>query len=201
MFMRLLCALSLFGAVAALAQDAAVSTPAQQPEFAGTDRPGPSEREELPLLSAGDQLLKAPAFSLKDLAGERLDLSKVEAPVTILYFWTKSRQCEDDLKLLQSLHEKYGDKGVRIVGLAYNSGPSREDVRRFTEGLGVTFPQLMCTYDVAQRYDVATYPTTFALDGEHHIRYWMYGIMVREHWDALIDEMLNTQPATVRRPE
>jgi hypothetical protein len=79
---------------------------------------------------------------------------------------------------------------VAIVGLAYNSGPSRDEVRTYTEKLGLTFPTLMCSYATAQAYDVATYPTTFALNREKHIRYWMYGILVPEHWDNLIAEML-----------
>lgn len=170
------------------------------PDFAGTARPGPSEATELPLVSAGDTLLPAVDFTLKDLGGGRVNLYGLDAPVIILHFWTKSRQCEDDLKALQKLHERYRDFGVRIIGLAYNSGPSREDVRNYVEKLDITFPTLMCTYDVAQRYDVATYPTTFALDSAKRVRYWMYGILVPEHWDTLIREMLAAQDAGEQTP-
>lgn len=155
---------------------------------AGEARPGPGDTE-VPVVSAGDELIPAPDVALTDLGGERRRLSEIEAPVILLHFWTKYRQCEDDLRGLQKLHEEYAENGVVILGLAYSSG-TREEVAAYLDELDVTFPTVMCSSEVARQYDVATYPTTFALDEHKHIRYWMYGILEPEHWDRLIRELL-----------
>lgn len=151
--------------------------------------PAAQKDRELPVVRAGDRPLPAPEFDLSDLDGERVRLADVDAPVIILYFWTTFRQCEDDLVLLQSLHEQYAGRGVVILGLAYSSG-DRDEVRRFTAERGVAFPILLCPRAVTRAYDVATFPTTFLLDETHRIRYWMYSNLVRDHWQQLIEELL-----------
>lgn len=166
---------------------------ATEREAASQGESSPSDTiasHELPIVSAGDRLIEAADFELTALDGQRMSLSSFESPVVLLHFWSKYRSCIDDLQTLQRLHEKYEPQGVKIVGLAYSSG-SREEVEGFLDDHGVDFPTLMCSTKVVRAYDVATYPTTFVLDDQKHIRYWMYGILVEDHWDQLISEMLD----------
>lgn len=148
----------------------------------------PSEKE-LPTVDSPKELKPAADFRLADLHGVRRQLSEIGAPVIVLHFWSKYRDCEYDLKLLQELHEKYDDRGVKVVGVVFSSG-TREDLEAFVSDLGVEFPNLMCTNEVRESYDVSTFPTTFLLGADKRIRYWMYGILVRDHWDQLIAELL-----------
>ncbi len=161
--------------------------------LAGFERPGPGE-QELPPLRAGEELRKAPEFSLSDIGGARIGLRDIHEPVVILHFWSKFRRCEEDLQLLQKLQGKYADKGVKIVSLVYSSG-AREEIRAFLDELDVEVTTLMCSYAVKEAYDVPVFPMTFALDGERNIRYWMFGILVESHWDRLIGEMAEQKNA------
>lgn len=154
--------------------------------------PGTHGERELPEIAPGERLDTAADFRLADLHGVRFQLAKTDAPVVLLHFWTKYRDCSYDLELLQRLHEKYEGRDVRIIGIAFNSG-TREELTQFVSDLGVEFPTLMCTSEVRNAYDVSTFPTTFLLDGEKQIRYWMYGILVENHWDQLIAELLEDQ--------
>ena len=167
---------SLFVVFLALAVGAANQQEARQPE--------------LPIIPAGADLKRAPDFDLSDLDGERVRLSKIEAPVVLLHFWSKYRSCIDDLKLLDRLNKKYKGRGVVIIGLAWSSG-SREEVAEFLGEQNVDIPVLMCSREVSHAYDVATFPTTFLLDRDRRVRYWMYGIMVERHWDKIIQELLD----------
>ena len=115
--------------------------------------------------------------------------TEVDAPVVILHFWSKYRDCKYDLELLQGLHDKYNTQGVKIIGVVFSSG-TREEVAKFVSDLGVEFPNLMCNNEVRADYDVSTFPTTFLLDSGKRIRYWMYGILVDTHWDKLVNELL-----------
>jgi peroxiredoxin len=148
-----------------------------------------SEDKELPAIEPGAKLEVAKDFQLADLNGVRTKLSDVKAPVVVLHFWSKYRDCKYDLELLQKLHKKYGDRNVKIIGVVFSSG-TRDEVNKFVSDLGVEFPNLMCTNDVRSAYDVSTFPTTFLLDSDKKIRYWMYGIMVEKHWDQLVAELL-----------
>ncbi len=145
--------------------------------------------KELPSIEPGRKLDVAADFRLADLHGVRMQLAEVEAPVVVLHFWSKYRDCKYDLELLQSLHEKYGADGVKIIGVVFSSG-TRKEVDKFVSDLGVDFPNLMCTNEVRTAYDVSTFPTTFLLDSDKRIRYWMYGILVEKHWDQLVGELL-----------
>ena len=145
--------------------------------------------KELPTPPPGERLDVAKNFQLADLHGVRVELSELEASVVLLHFWSKYRDCKYDLEVLQTLHEKYDDQDLQIVGIVFSSG-TRKEIEAFTSELGVEFPNLMCTNEVRSAYDVATFPTTFLLDSEKRIRYWMYGILVDSHWDRLIEELL-----------
>ena len=149
-----------------------------------------AQERELPRVDPGHQLETAADFRLADLHGLRMQLSKIEAPVVVLHFWSKYRDCKYDLEVLQGLHKKYGVRGVKIVGVVFSSG-TREEIGDFVSELGVDFPNLMCTNKVRNAYDVSTFPTTFLLDSQKRIRYWMYGILVDEHWERLIGELLD----------
>ena len=148
-----------------------------------------SDDQELPSIEPGAKLDVAKDFQLADLHGVRTKLSDVKAPVVVLHFWSKYRDCKYDLELLQSLHKKYGDRGVKIIGVVFSSG-TRKELDQYVSELGVEFPNLMCTNEVRSAYDVSTFPTTFLLDSNKKIRYWMYGIMVDKHWDQLVAELL-----------
>ena len=145
--------------------------------------------KELPSIEPGQKLEVAKDFRLADLHGVRMQLSEVEAPVVVLHFWSKYRDCKYDLELLQRLHEKYDARGVKIIGVVFSSG-TRQEVEEFVSELDVEFPNLMCTQEVRSAYDVSTFPTTFLVDSKKRIRYWMYGILVDKHWDQLVRELL-----------
>ncbi len=151
---------------------------------------GAADEGELPVIRPGDDPLPAPNFALADLGSDVVQLSDVDAPVTLLYFWSKYRECGDDLQMLDALQEQYRDEGLRIISVVYSSG-SREDISAFLDELDVDLDTVMCPRATLKDYDVATFPTTFLLDRDRNIRYWMYGILVEWHWDRLVRELLS----------
>ena len=140
--------------------------------------------------SAAVGAARAADFQLSDLHGDRRALSDLKGKVTLLYFWSTLRECKADLQLLQQLRDDYAKKGVSVIGLACNSG-TRTDVETFLNSTNVSFPTLMCSQDVCSDYRVATYPTTFLIDGRRQIHYWMYGILVADHWEKRINQLLS----------
>jgi peroxiredoxin len=153
---------------------------------------GTHSDRELPEVDPATPLERAADFDLADLHGVRTRLSQTEAPVILLHFWTRYRDCKYDLEILQRLHAKYKGRDVKIIGLVYNSG-TRDELTAFVADLGIGFPTLMCSSEVRNAYDVTTFPTTFLLNPSKDIRYWKYGHLVESHWDHLITELLEEQ--------
>jgi TolB protein len=131
----------------------------------------------------------APEFALHSLEGDSVRLRDIDAPLTVLYFWSTSRECETDLRALDRLRERFADQGAAVLSLSFSSG-TPEQVQGFLRSIDVSLPTLMCSRQVCDDYGVAIFPTTFVIDRNHQIRYWKYGAQIEEHWSELVDTML-----------
>jgi len=107
----------------------------------------------------------APAFSLRDLDGKTLRLAEFKGRPVVLDFWaTWCQPCRASMPHLNSLHEKYGKRGLTVLGLSVDDGgPIR--VRRFADHLGVKFRLAMADERVLDQYGpIRSIPTTFFID-------------------------------------
>jgi Tfp pilus assembly protein PilF/peroxiredoxin len=117
---------------------------------------------------------EAPAFSLKDAEGNRIDLSQyAQKKAIVLLFWaTWSANSRKALKRFEEFHEKYSDKGIQIVGInADNQTISPEDVekiRKTTQEMGVSYPVLLDRgLDTFHAYGVIALPSIIVImDGK-----------------------------------
>lgn len=79
-------------------------------------------------------------FSLPDLDGRHRSISEWSGKSLVINFWaTWCGPCRREMPLLQALHREHGDAGVQVIGVALDNLP---DVRRFVDGIGVTYPIL-----------------------------------------------------------
>lgn len=104
----------------------------------------------------------------------------MDAPAQIItLFGSWCPNCNDEAVVLQELHQRYGSKGLRVVGLAFEHGDAfardAAFVKRFATRHGVTFPLLVAgssdkaaataTFGVLDQ--VRAFPTTlFVKDGK-----------------------------------
>jgi len=95
-----------------------------------------------PQRSAAEYL---PDFTLPDLDDRQRAISEWSGRPMIVNFWaTWCGPCRREMPLLQSLQEEQGDGGLQVIGIALDNP---EDVRRFTEKIGVTYPNLYGEHD------------------------------------------------------
>lgn len=106
----------------------------------------------------------APALAGQSAEGGELVLTTGEP--TLVHFWaTWCGVCRAEQGTIHELAKEY-----RVVTVASQSG-SAEDVTRYFEREGVAFPTVVdAGGQLARRWGVNAYPTTFVLDAEGKIR-------------------------------
>lgn len=105
----------------------------------------------------------APDWELPLLTDEMLKLSDLRGQLVVMDFFYKSCfPCMKALPALQSLHEKYRDQGVVIIGI--DPYDKKEDgIGAFLTKQGVTYQVVLEAKDVAKLYRVSGYPTLYII--------------------------------------
>lgn len=118
---------------------------------------GPQTDKLLPLNSA------APDFSLRDPSGRMRSLREYRGQVVLLDFWgTWCLPCREAMPLLQSLHTKFGAKGLVVLGISV--ADKEADPAAFMKRQGFTYPILLAGDPVAASYKAIMLPTTYIVD-------------------------------------
>jgi len=79
--------------------------------------------------------------ALLDLAGQSRRLSEWQGQVLVCNFWaTWCAPCREEIPLLMAARQKYGPKGVEIVGIAIDNATK---VREFSSTFNISYPILL----------------------------------------------------------
>jgi peroxiredoxin/outer membrane lipoprotein-sorting protein len=116
----------------------------------------------------------APNFTLRDLAGNSVNLSELRGQVVLLDFWaTWCGPCRIDMPRIQALHNELKARGLRVFGV------NSEDAglaRAYVESNGYTFPTLSdAGATVFRGYEVTAIPTAVVIDTEGNVGAYLQG--------------------------
>ena len=73
------------------------------------------------------------------------------------------------MPVLQSLHEKYKDKGFVMIGIDPIDHPDEDEMADFLAKRGITYTILFAERELSSTYRVSGYPTLYFLDREGKI--------------------------------
>ena len=135
----------------------------------------------------------APQWSLPDLYGNMVGLADMKGKVVLLDFFYKScAPCCAALPVLQSLHEKYKDKGFVMIGIDPVDDPEKVDMSDFFAKRGITYTILFAKQELSEVYHVSGYPTLFFIDRDGKIAKIVNGFSkeMEETLEKTIVEML-----------
>jgi thiol-disulfide isomerase/thioredoxin len=121
----------------------------------------------------------APPFSLQDVAGNEVSLDALRGHPLLINFWaTWCGPCREEMPTIEAVYQQYEDDGLVVLAIDVQENPEVASV--FAGWLGVSFTILDDgTGDVARRYRVTAFPTSFFVDREGIIRAWQAGAMDR----------------------
>jgi peroxiredoxin len=113
---------------------------------------------------------KAPALTLVDLDGNRIDSSSYAGHVVLINFWAAwCTPCADEIPKLVALQEKYGPQGFRIIGISMEDRDSA--LREFYRKNKMNYPVIAGNEKIAQAYGgILGLPTTFLIGRDGRIR-------------------------------
>lgn len=133
----------------------------------------------------------APAVAVTTLDGRVLGNAELEGRVVVLSFWaTWCLPCRVEMPALQSLHERYAEDGLVVLGLATDAH-DRSAVDAFLEERGITFPIAAATNQVRIDYGgVDRLPTTVVIDRSGRIRHEVVGLFAPPALGATVRRLL-----------
>lgn len=158
-----------------------IPTPSAPPAL-DVVRPAPAATNPVPLstgparvpscVKVGRQVVN---FALNDTHGEPWELrtSRKGKLVLLDFWWTECAPCLGTIPDLRKLHQKFGDKGLEIVGIANESGGSFQvqalRVQNVCTRHQVPYKQLVASgpsCPVRTQLEVLSFPTLVLLDSE-----------------------------------
>ncbi len=146
-----------------------------------------------PTLPAPEEIigLPAPDYALPLLDGETIRLAALRGQAVFLNFWaTWCVPCQNEMPLLQRLHDEHGDS-VRVIAITDpHLGQSEQQVREFLTRYGFTFPVALVEDETVYRYfDVAQIPVTYILDGDGVIRFRHIGELTAAEINRYLEQV------------
>jgi peroxiredoxin len=117
--------------------------------------------------------LKIENFQLVDIAGTGRSLQSYSGKIVVLVFW--SYKCPVSLAYrdrMEELQNKYGGKGVAVLGVSPGSNESAAEIRANMSNLNIRIPVLLDSEEIlAEKLGATHTPSVFILDGNAILRY------------------------------
>lgn len=108
----------------------------------------------------------APKLGVPDMEGKPVDWEQYKGKVVLVDFWaTWCGPCIQEMPNLKKMYADLHDQGFEIIGV--NQDGDVEQVKKFLESAGITWPQIMDNDDelkLSQRYEVVLLPSTILVD-------------------------------------
>lgn len=113
--------------------------------------------------AAAQQTDPLPEFSLPTLKGQTMTSKEMKDSIVILDFWaTWCEGCITEIPAFNKLAEKYGPRGVKVIGMSVQSGWAK-DIQKFAKQFKVRYTLLVGNDDTVSEYGVISFPATYVI--------------------------------------
>ena len=132
-------------------------------------------------------------FSLPDLNDKARNISEWRGKLMIINFWaTWCPPCRDEIPLFISMQEKYGGKGLQIIGVAIDK---KQDVENYADFNFINYPVLVGQEEVLaimKQYGnrLGTLPYSVIIDPQGQVLSRKVGAYKRPELEAMLGGLL-----------
>lgn len=135
----------------------------------------------------------APDFTAASFSGEEISLSDLRGRAVLVNLWASwCVPCRSEMPALERVYQDY--RADRLVILAVNATDQdhEEDIRSFTQELGLTFPILLDPNgDISRAYHLTALPTSYFISADGRIEEIVVGGPMSEALlRSRVDELL-----------
>lgn len=132
----------------------------------------------------------APDFTMTTYDGQEYRLSDLRGKVVIVNFWASwCIPCHDEAPALQRVYERYKDRGVEMLGVAYTDTDT--NALAFIDKYDMTYPTGPDTGTrISDRYNIIGVPETFVIDQQGNIAKFIMQPTTEAELSAIIDGLL-----------
>ncbi|MGI9165358.1 MAG: peroxiredoxin family protein [Pyrinomonadaceae bacterium] len=104
-----------------------------------------------------------PEFSLRTVKGQKVTSQELKDSIVVLDFWaTWCEGCITEIPAFNRLEQKYGPRGVKVIGMAVQSGWAK-DIRKFARRYKMRYTLLVGNDDTVSEYGVISFPATYVI--------------------------------------
>lgn len=160
----------------------------------GDINPGQDEEEE------EEEKIPAPDFTLVDQYGESHRLSDYRGQIVFLNFWaTWCPPCRMEMPFIEEIYKenKLNSDEIVILGVAGpNQGQEKDKdyIIKFLEDEGYSFPVVFDEDgSVFAQYTVRSLPSTFFIDKDGNVKYYVPGAMDKETMEMIIEDVKGSE--------
>jgi thiol-disulfide isomerase/thioredoxin len=136
----------------------------------------------------------APAFELKNAAGEPVKLADYKGKVVLIDFWaTWCLPCKAAMPWMNELAAKYKADGVEVLGISMDDD-GWEVVKPFIAEMGVKYPIVLGNKRVGYLYgEIDNLPVAFFVDRDQKVAGIHLGAASRKQFESAIQALLKTK--------
>jgi thiol-disulfide isomerase/thioredoxin len=144
------------------------------------------------VIAAGEIGSRLPDFSVKDLQGREISSAGLRGKVVLIDFWaTWCQPCKKEMPGYQKLLDRYGSRGLAVVGFKFDTMRDMEDPVLFAKKLGIRYPLIVATDDLKQKFGgIEGLPTTILYDRQGMLRTKVVGFDYTDNFESALKLLL-----------
>ncbi|MEF3280066.1 MAG: TlpA family protein disulfide reductase [Elusimicrobiota bacterium] len=131
-------------------------------------------------------------FRLPDYKGGEIKLEDYKGkPVLVMFFTETCPYCKKAAPYIESLHEKYNEKGLAVIGISTRDDKSSP--QEFAKENNISFRLAYNGRETAKNYGIAGVPFIYLLDKSHNLfKVWAgYDRQYNNSIEEAINKVLN----------